>query len=182
MNRKKITIAIISTLLIGVLGTLISLIYYKVEEKTQISSNRQTLPDFQFEKLDQTVFTNADLNESWPTVFIAFKPECGFCKEEGKAIEEHLEELQAINIVMVSYADVDQTMAFSEEYHLENEENLHFVLNKGDEFYQQFGSNSFPSIFIYNQHKELVKHYLGETKIEAILTSLKSAHKVLSVK
>jgi len=169
----KKTIAIL--LLIAVLCTgayLGSNILRGYEQRAQVEENRQTLPAFSFQGLAGQAFELGDLAAGQPMLVIYFHSDCDYCQYEARAIRDSLHRFAEANVVLVSDEPIERLREFGEAYDLLSAPNVYILHDANGDFKRLFGTSSVPSIFIYNRSRELVKHYKGETKIEAILTYL----------
>ncbi|NJN34079.1 MAG: hypothetical protein HC817_07345 [Saprospiraceae bacterium] len=61
---------------------------------------------------------------------------------------------------------------FTHSYGLDTLKNVQVISDENDELYKFFQVKSYPSVFIYNKERQLVKQYKGETKIDAILKAI----------
>ena len=157
------TLGLILTLLIIALISyfLITQIVTKVQQKTSSESMVLKIPNF----------TDKDklLQQSTPSVFIAFHPECEHCQYEAKSINEKRKDLQDIQFVLFTSASDSATHSFSKTYGLDTLKNIHVVVDSTNEMWRLFDVKTIPTVFIYNAQKQLVKRFNGETKIEAII-------------
>jgi len=166
--QKKILLLCLSLAGLGLLY-LASTIPRKLREQAQRQERTKSLPAFQFLKLDRTTFSSAQLSAAQASVIIYFNPDCEHCQYEARAIRDSLHRFATTNVLLVSDESVERLRDFAKEYDLVDQPNIHILYDRDRKFKDLFGTSMVPSIFIYNQQQELVKHYKGETKIEAIL-------------
>lgn len=159
---------IIGCTLLGVIGYLITNIQSGIQKKAAIEERRNNLPDFQFATLEGANFTKIDLDLTQPTVIISFMPTCHFCQYEAKAVKEHSTAFEKVNLLMVTSAPEAEALQFAEEYELKEDANVVLLTDEFHQFQAIFGTSAVPSVFIYDKQQQLVKHFTGETKMEAI--------------
>lgn len=144
----------------------------KIREQAQRQERVQVLPAFEFTRLDNVTFSNEKLQSSLSALIIYFNPECEHCQYEARAIRDSLHRFAATNVMLVSDEPLERLQQFAQEYDLADQPNIHILYDEKRQFKDFFGTSMVPSIFIYNREQQLVKHFKGETKIEAILKYL----------
>lgn len=169
--QKKLLLLCLSLAGVGLLY-LASTIPRKLREQAQQQERVQVLPTFQFMTLDSVTFSNAALSTKQSSVIIYFNPDCEHCQYEAHVIRDSLHRFAATTVLLVSDEPMERLEEFAAQYDLANQPNIHILYDHDRRFKDLFGTSMVPSIFIYNQKQELVKHYKGETKIEAILKYL----------
>jgi thiol-disulfide isomerase/thioredoxin len=164
---------------IGIIGLVVLILGYMVVniathlyQKEQIKEQRQSLPDFTFYTFDSTQVTSRQLPDDRPIVIVYFNPECDKCIYQWEVIENNTEKLSHLYFVLVSSVALEPLKQFAKEKEIEQYDNIQVLMDYEEEFFNYFGSNTYPSLFIYNRSWELVKQYTGETKAEAILKPL----------
>lgn len=140
-----------------------------LSEKKEQKEVVEYMPTFSLLDLDSIAFTQEDLPQQIPTVVIHFNTECSYCQYEAEELKKHKEAFQNINVIMISEEPIEKIKSFQQEYQLEEAEFIYWGKTKEDGFYETFGDGGVPSIYIYSSSNQLLKHYIGETKIEAIL-------------
>ena len=169
---KKIVFRFVAYVLLFMLGFLSYNVVYEITEKQQAAEMRQSLPAFSFQGLAGQAFELGDLAAGRPTLVIYFHPDCDHCQYEARAVRDSLHRFAEANVLLVSNEPIERLREFGEAYDLLGTPNVHILHDANGDFKRLFGTSSVPSIFIYNRNRELVKHYKGETKVEAILTYL----------
>jgi len=158
--------------IIAIIGYLAFNIQSGIKKKAAIEAQRATLPDFQFATLQEANFSKKDLDLTQPTVIISFMPTCHFCQYEAKAVQENSAAFEKVNLLMVTSAPKAEASQFAEEYHLKDAPNVVLLTDEFRQFHATFGTSAVPSVFIYDKNQQLVKHFAGETKMEAIFKYL----------
>ncbi len=169
---KKILKIIIPILALSLLGYLGYSVVTKMQYKSEVSKTLQSIPNFSFKTLDNTIFTNAELVTNTPTVFIYFNTECDFCQHEAQSIGDNLAQFIHVRLLFVSTEPIETIRAFAKTYNLLTQQNITFLYDSTHTFSNRFDANSIPYILIYNKKQELVKKHKGQLRPKAILKAL----------
>lgn len=101
MSKKIILIFVLLAI-----SSLLLFLGYNIVTKTkkinEIATNTQSLPDFELLTLDNKKFTQSDIDENQPLVFVYFNSECDYCEYEAESIYNNLDALQKIQFLFVS--------------------------------------------------------------------------------
>ncbi|MCU0447027.1 MAG: TlpA family protein disulfide reductase [Microscillaceae bacterium] len=162
---------IISILLILVV-VLFAWAVQRSQARKQVQASRQSLPNFSFYDLDSLQVSRASLASGKPTLVIYFNSECEHCQYEATELVKNASKLESANIILVSTELIAKIKAFYQKYNLFKIKHLQILKTTSQAFYDYFGETGVPSIFIYNSDNQLIKHFKGEAKIEAILSPL----------
>ncbi|MFA6947141.1 MAG: redoxin domain-containing protein [Pedobacter sp.] len=109
-------------------------------------------------------------NPNQPTVIIYFNPECDHCQYEATEIGRQPERFAKANMILITpYDSTKRIEAFADKYKLWQVDNLVVLLDRNFQFKKYFGTSVFPSVFIYGANKRLLKQFIGEVKMEAVL-------------
>ena len=161
---------LIITLLCG-LSFLCYSITIQIRQKKIIESKIQTIPQFSFQETLGGNFKSAYINNN-SCLIIYFHPECEYCHYEAEQISLNIDRFYDFQIIMISTASRESVKDFANNYHLLEFDNISVLIDTLDAFHNTFGSNPFPTSFIYNKERKLVKQFKGEVKIEALLNYL----------
>ena len=170
--RKKTILFIV---LIGVFGLLSYLGYNvisKAKEKNQIAKQLATIPKFEFLTLAQQMFTNANLKPNTYSIFIYYNSECDFCQLEAQSISDNLVSFKNMQFIFVSAEPIETIKQFSEQYNLNNQQNVTFLYDNLDTFSSRFDANSIPYLLIYDKNQKLIKKHKGQLNAKGILRAL----------
>ena len=173
MNKRKILFVVI----FGVISLLSYLGYNiisKSNEKNEIAKQLQTIPAFSFQTLDLKPFTNSNLKQNIPTIFIYFNSECDYCKYEAESIGNNLDKFKNVQLIFVSTENIETIRQFSEKNKLNNQTNITFLYDSDYLFSNQFDAQTIPYILIYSKKQKLIKKHKGQLKIEAIVKLIKN--------
>jgi peroxiredoxin len=155
---------------------LIICIHQSYHFKKKIMDNIKTLQHVGFESMAGGKVYLDEFGRQNPTVIVYFNPECEHCQYEATEISRHAEQFEKANTILITpEPSVEKVKAFAQTYHLNEVDNLAILLDTNMQFVKHFGTSAFPSVYIYDPDKKLVKNYRGEVKIEAIIGSLPPA-------
>ncbi|SEC53084.1 AhpC/TSA family protein [Tenacibaculum sp. MAR_2009_124] len=165
----KIAIAIVILSTIGFLGYKIT---SKLNHKKEVAERTQSIPEFSFETLTGSIFTENNLTKA-PAIFVYFNSDCDYCQAEATKIQKHLRDFKNTQIIFVSFENKDGIQKFAKDYKLDKEANITFLEDSKGEFSKIFDVNSIPYIVVYDNNKQLLKKFKGATKVSDILDVLK---------
>ena len=140
---------------------------YLIKHKKEIEINTKSIPPTQLKTIENHSINLKNENGKYHFLFF-FNTECEHCQAEAVLLQKHLLEFQKAEITFISIEPLQNIKAFANKYQLINQPSITFCHIEPDVLGKQFGSIGFPTIFIYNPQNELVKKYVGETKIEAL--------------
>lgn len=170
---KKYFKIIIPVILIFGICFMLFKTFKKIEHKKAIEENIKTIPEFVFTKLtDKEAFTSRELESGKYVLIIYFNTECEHCMYEAEQISQNIEQFENCRILMISFEETDTLQAFAEKYNFVGQNNITVLQDKEFEFDDIFGRSPIPTSFIYNKNGELIKKFVGEVKIEALLQYL----------
>lgn len=162
---------LIITLLCG-LSFLCYSITIQIRQKKLIESKIQTLPQFNLKDIFNNDFNSSYINNNNSCLIIYFHPECDHCHYEAEQICLNIDQFYNSQIVMISPASRESVEDFVKNNHLLEFDNITILIDTLDGFHDIFGHNPFPTSFIYNKEKKLVKQFKGEVTTEALLNYL----------
>ncbi|MBT8244640.1 MAG: TlpA family protein disulfide reductase [Winogradskyella sp.] len=169
--KKQLTY-IIALLVLGLLGYLGFSVVTKLQEKKEIATRLGTLPEFSFQQLDDTSFSNANLKINTKTIFVYFNSTCDFCQHEAQSISENLDKFTDVQFLFVSVEEKSIIKQFAKKYNLNNKPNITFLHDNTDTFSNSFGANSIPYLLIYDANGNLLKKHKGQLNANGILKIL----------
>ena len=170
--RKKIILFIVLICVFSLLSYLGYNVISKAKEKNQIAKQLEIIPEFEFFTLEQQPFTKANLKPSTNSIFIYFNSECDFCQHEAQSISDNLDSFKNVQFIFVSTEPIAIIKQFSEQYNLNNKQNITFLYDNFSTFSSQFDANSIPYLLIYDQNQKLIKKYKGQLNANGILRAL----------
>jgi hypothetical protein len=104
-----------------------------------------------------------------PVLVIRFHPECEHCQYEISGIMESRIPASVEKIMMVSSANRNDILKFSDQNRLSLLKNVLILVDSTYIFGDIFGNDIVPSNYIYGKDLNLIKVFNGECKIETIL-------------
>ena len=170
---KKLLKYLVGIVLLTVASFLVLHTYQSYKTKKESGAKIQTLQHFSFESVNGDQIWIDGFNPEQPTVIVYFHPECEHCQYEASEIGKQAERFGKVNMIMVTPDDSTKRVEdFAIKYRLWEVDNLAILLDRKNQFKNQFGASVIPSVFIYSSNKKLLKMYKGETKIDAIINSI----------
>ena len=169
---KRIILVSIAFLLIAFTGVVFIKFIKSLRIKTSIQKEMNTIPDFKFYSMDSTEFTRDSLLDSLGVIFIHFHSNCEYCISEIEQIVENSSLLADVEILFISYEDIDLIKEFRGNYNLQNHKQIKMLKDSDNSYYRNFGTSVIPSIIIYDKNGNLVRIFNGEASVDAILKNL----------
>lgn len=172
MMKKKSILIIVIIAVLGLLSYLSYNVISKTKEKNKIAKKLEIIPEFEFLTLKQKPFTKTNLKPNLNTIFVYFNSECDFCQHEAQSISDNLESFQNVQFIFVSTEPIEIIKQFSEQYNLNNKQNITFLYDNLNTFSNQFDANNIPYLLIYDQNQKLIKKHKGQLNAKGILRAL----------
>ena len=168
-TMKKYLKIIIPILVIGLLAFIGYKVISKINYKKEVAANIKTIPLFSYKSINGKVFSNTNLVENIPTIFLYFNSECEHCQSEAEQIRDNVEKFERMQLVFISFEEPKKIMAFATKYKLNHYGNINFLYDSKVSFPITFDVNSLPTVVIYDKNRKLLEKIKGEVKIENIL-------------
>lgn len=168
MTKSILKLALL-ILVIGVISILVYKVISKTRERNAIANSIKTIPAFTFRALNNQQFTRENLKLNRSTVFLYFNSECDFCQLEAAKISDAIDDFKYVQLVFVSTEPMGKIKLFSENYKLNNKENIVFLNDSNDDFSNLFNATSIPFILIYDKNQTLKKIHKGQLTVKSIL-------------
>ncbi len=169
--KKHLKIAFL-TLLIGSFSYMGYQIIAKINHKKEVATHIKTIPLFEYQNLDGSVFSNNDLKEKMPTIFIYFNSECEHCQSETEMIKENIEKFNHCQLVFISFEQPNTIKKFATHYQLDHYDNIYFIRDSRVTFSTTFDIKSLPCIVLYDKNRLLIEKIKGQTKAEYIIEKM----------
>ncbi|WP_264553261.1 TlpA family protein disulfide reductase [Flavobacterium sp. N2038] len=145
----------------------------KINYKKEVQQNIKTIPKFSYQNIKGGIFTNENLKTETPTIFIYFNTECEYCNEEAQMIHKNIKKFESVQIIFVSFENIEQIKNFAQNHQLINYDNIHFLHDSKATFTSTFDVTSLPCIVLYDKNQKLIEKIKGQTKPENIIQKLK---------
>jgi peroxiredoxin len=166
---KKILKIVIPILIISLLAFMSYKVVNKINYKNQVAENIKKMPAFSYLTLGNKIFTNENLEKGKPTLFIYFNSECDFCNHEAEMVQQNLEQLKDIQVVFISYENLEKIKSFAAKFKLLHHDNIHFLSDSKITFAATFDVKSMPCLVLYDKDNNLIEKIKGQVKIETVL-------------
>jgi peroxiredoxin len=167
---RKLVKYLVGFVLLLTAGWLIAHTLYTYRAKKVATEKIQTLQHGCFESLHGGQICLDGFNPNLPTVILYFHPECEHCQYEATEIERQSDRFSNANLILITPDDsIKRVEAFAGKYKLWQVDNLVILFDRKGQFKNQFGTSVVPSVFIYGSNKQLLKQFVGEVKMEAVL-------------
>jgi peroxiredoxin len=147
-------------------------IFTKIQHKKELAENIKTLPSFECQNINGTLFTNLNLNANASKLFIYFNSECDFCNEEAKMIKENIDKFNNTQIIFISFEIIEKIKQFATTYQLNSYDNVTFLRDTKITFATTFDVKSMPCIVLYDKDNNLIEKIQGQTKAETLIKKL----------
>ena len=166
---KKTLKIVIPLLIISLLAFMGYKVVNKINHKKQVAENIKQMPSFSYVTLENKIFTQENLVQNKPTLFIYFNSECDFCNHEAEMVQQNIEQLKDIQVVFISYEPVEKIKQFATKFKLLNHDNISFLSDSKISFATTFDVTSMPCLVLYDKENNLIEKIKGQVKIETVL-------------
>lgn len=144
----------------------------KINHKKEVAENIKKLPKFEYQNINDGLFTNANLKENTPLLFVYYNSECDFCNEEAKMIKESLAEFKNTQILFISFEKNEKIKQFAKNHQLDTYDNVTFLCDSKATFATTFDVKSLPCLVLYDKDKNLIEKIKGQIKGENLIKKL----------
>jgi peroxiredoxin len=127
----------------------------------------QTLPGFEFSRLDKSFFTNKDLPKDKMLFFVFFDPDCEHCQHAVKNIDQQYKSFNNTAVYLLSSEDHDKINNFIATYgrHLKAQKNVVVLQDNLNQFIAKFKPYKYPAMFLYSSEKKLLDYEDNEETV-----------------
>lgn len=168
-TMKKTLKILLPILIISLLAFMGYKVVSKINHKKQVAENIKKMPAFSYVTLENETFTNDNLKQGKPTLFIYFNSECDFCNHEAEMVQQNVDKLKDIEVVFISFEPVEKIKTFAETYKLLHYDNIYFISDSKITFADTFDVKSLPCLVLYDKGGNLIEKIKGQVKIETVL-------------
>jgi len=169
---KKVIKICIAFLLIGLFAFMGYQVISKINHKNQVAENIKTMPHFEYVGLDGNLFTQKQVKQNTPILFVYFNSECEYCNEEAKMIKESISKLNEVQLFFVSFEKPEQIKTFATTHELLTYDNVTFLCDSRFTFATTFDVKSLPCLVLYDKNHQLIEKIKGQTKVDVLLQKL----------
>ena len=132
-----------------------------------------TVPPFSLLAVDSTTITKENLASNKPTILMYFNPGCEHCQHQMEDIIAHKEALKDIQIVMATYAPLNEMAEFIDKYKVAEFPNIKVGRDTKYMLQPFFKIGGLPYQALYDADSKLITTYEGNVKIDTMLTAFK---------
>jgi peroxiredoxin len=138
-----------------------------------------TIPDFNFFKLDKTLFTNKNLEPGKMLFFFFFDADCEHCQHAMMNLNQHYQEYKKAAIYLISVDGQEKISQFINKYgpNLNGKKNVTLLQDLKSEFIVKFKPRKYPSMFLYSAEKKLMDYEDREESMFRFLKQLNASAK-----
>lgn len=144
----------------------------KINHKNQVAENIKTMPNFGYIGLDGNLFTEKEVKQNTPILFLYFNSECEYCNEEAQMIKESISKLKEVQLFFVSFEKPEQIKAFATKHQLLAYDNITFLYDSKVTFATTFDVKSLPCLVLYDKNQHLIEKIKGQTKVSQLVKKL----------
>ncbi len=151
------------------------IIFFFVSSGVSAQQPAATIPEFDFYKLDNRLFTKKDLDPSKMLLFVFFDVTCDHCHRAIQQFNNRHTELEKTDVYLISL-DAKQTILNflnSNGKNLTTMKNVTVLQDLKNEFITRFQPRKYPSIFLYSPQKRLIMYDDEEKNVPKFLQKLK---------
>lgn len=134
---------------------------------------KEKMPKFTYYTLAGKKYSNNDLANNQNYLFVYFNPLCELCKEEVEDILENIEDLEEVQVLLVSPSQLSEIEVFKEYFKLSDYKQITILHDAEDRFYLEFGAIGYPNMYLYNNKQELVQYFDHAIGFHEIRNALK---------
>jgi peroxiredoxin len=171
---KKYLKIILPLLVLGAIAFMGYKVISKIVHKKEVAEHIKTIPAFSYKTIKGQIFSNTDLKNDTPTIFLYFNSECEHCQNEAEQIRDNIEKFSRVQLVFISFEEPKKIEAFARKYKLNHYDNIDFLCDSKVSFSITFDVKSLPTIILYNKNKELIEKIKGQTKVETLIKKLQN--------
>lgn len=137
------------------------------------------IPAFNFYKLDKSAFTNKNLEQGKLLFFAFFDVECDHCQRAVSEINRHYPEFKKTAIYLITLDDKEKIKLFMSKYgqNLTGKKNVIILQDPQNQFITKFQPRRYPSLFLYNQDKQLLLYEDNEQNMFRFINQIKASAK-----
>lgn len=126
--------------------------------KTYSQKPAETIPSFSFVRLDNTSFTDKQLEQGRKLLIVFFDAECDHCQHAIGYINENFEKFSKASVYLVTQDEPVRIGWFMNKYgfNLSEKKNVTVLRDHQKEFIRKFTPRKYPSIFLYSEQRKLI--------------------------
>lgn len=154
-------------------GIMVCLILWAAKRKEQKMDPYRLMPEINaLTVFGDSLRVNDYLDPTKRTVIMFFHSDCEFCQKEIEGIIERNGECRDVQWVFITIAQPEELEPFLKEYPIESIPNAFLLREDFPEMHIKFDVTAPPALFIYDEHKKLMRMHRGATSIKTIVEEL----------
>ena len=127
----------------------------------------ETIPEFNFFKLDKSAFTGKNLETGKMLFFVFFDSDCDHCQHAIQYISKHNQEFKKTAIYLITLDNQEKITRFMSKYgsNLKGKKNVTILQDPQYEFMRKFRPRKYPALFLYSAQKDLILYEDNEQNL-----------------
>ena len=127
----------------------------------------ETIPEFNFFKLDKSTFTSKNLESGKLLFFVFFDSDCDHCQHAIEYISQNYQQFKKTAIYLISLDSQEAITRFMNKYgsNLKDKKNVTLLQDPKYEFMRKFRPRKYPALFLYSAQKELILYEDNEQNL-----------------
>jgi hypothetical protein len=155
------------------------LIGYSLSAQIPGQPPAQTIPGFQFFRLNNTPFTDKDLPRGKMIFLLFFDSDCDHCQNAVKSIGNQYQSFKKTSMFLISIDDLKKINHFMETYgsKLKGQKNVTILQDKLQQFILKFNPRKYPSMFLYSSERKLIDYEDNPESVFRLVNAINKAGK-----
>jgi cytochrome oxidase Cu insertion factor (SCO1/SenC/PrrC family) len=154
-----------------ILLLLAGLVSCSTRDPQETGKEGKPLPEFSLLSKDSTTFSTKIIPAGKPTVLFYFGTHCPYSHAQMEEIIGHIDELQDLNIYMITTAPYNEMMEFYKQYSLQDYPNIIMTRDVNNFFGDYYKAPGVPFLAIYRKNKIMHEAYVGKLDADEIKSS-----------
>jgi peroxiredoxin len=145
----------------------ILIIFFLIACNASAQTPALVLPDFSFNKLDKSVFTEKNIEPNKMVFFFFFDADCEHCQQAMRNINQHAQDYKEVAVYLISMDDKEKINQFINTYgsNLSDKKNVTVLQDLKNEFISKFTPRRYPAMFLYSADKKLLDYEDNEESV-----------------
>ena len=154
-------------------------LFFLISFRAYAQPPAETVPDFNFYKMDKTAFTNKNLEPGKLLFFVFFDSDCDHCQRAVLNINQYYAAFKKTDIYLISLDDQEKINRFMNRYgnNLKDKKNVTVLQDPQYEFMRKFRPRKYPALFLYSTDKKLLLYEDNEQNMFRFLQQINALSK-----
>jgi hypothetical protein len=150
------------------------IIFLTIVSKASAQTPALEVPAFTFFKLDNSLFTNINLETDKMLFFFFFDADCEHCQHAMMNLNQHYQEYKKAAIYLISLDNQEKINQFINKYgpNLNGKKNVTLLQDVRNDFLVKFKPRRYPAMFLYSPEKKLVDYEDNEESMFRFIKQL----------